>query len=197
MLQSVIGPRGATVGMQGARGKANAYPAGSPTPGPARRPGPGVEESTPMRALPSPSRSRWPVALALGLLSFPALAVNWVPVGQSGDAGDQVVASADLDSVRLREGLRQAWVRYDFDQPNEIDGLPHRSAQLLMHYDCERQVSTFSQLQAFEKPKGEGRIVLERSWPRKFDASELKPDRAGSLAHQVLQAVCAATPRRR
>ena len=136
-------------------------------------------------------------AVALVLPCASALAVNWVPLGQTGEPGDLVVASADLDSVRMREGLRQAWVRYDFDRPGEIEGLPHRSAQLLMHYDCERQVSTFSHLQAFEKPKAEGRLVYERSWSRSFDPAELKPDRPGSLAHEVLQKVCAATPRRR
>lgn len=140
---------------------------------------------------------RWSAAACAAALCTVALAVNWVVVGQTGEPGDLVVASADLDSVRVRDGLRQAWVRYDFERAGDIEGVPHRSAQLLMHYDCERQVSTFSQLQAFENEKALGRLVLERSWARSFDATELKPDRPGSLAHQVLQKVCAVAPRRR
>lgn len=124
-----------------------------------------------------------------------AQAVNWVRVAVDGEPGDQVVASADADTVRVRNGLRQAWVRYEFDKPPASEGAPHRTAQLLMHYDCSAQVSTFSRVQMFSDPGAAGTLLVDRSWTAPTTADAMKPDKAGSLAHQVLRHVCAASPR--
>lgn len=122
-------------------------------------------------------------------------AVSWVRVAVDGEPGDQVVASADADTVRVRNGLRQAWVRYEFDKAPASEGAPHRTAQLLMHYDCSTQVSTFSRVQMFSEPGAAGTLLVDRSWAAPTSADGMKPDKAGSLAHQVLRHVCAAQPR--
>ena len=122
-------------------------------------------------------------------------AVNWVRVAVDGERGDQISASADTDTVRVRNGLRQAWVRYEFDKPPPSDGAPHRTAQLLMHYDCAAEVSTFSRVQTFSEPAAAGRLLVDRSWPVPTNAADMKPDKPGSLAHQLLRHVCAAQPR--
>lgn len=129
------------------------------------------------------------------LVCSTAQAVNWVRVAVDGDRDDQVVASADADTVRMRNGLRQAWVRYEFDKPPASEGAPHRTAQLLMHYDCSAEVSTFSRVQMFSGPGAAGALLVDRSWAPPTTPAGMKPDKAGSLAHQVLRHVCAAAPR--
>lgn len=129
------------------------------------------------------------------LVCSTAQAVNWVRVAVDGDRDDQVVASADADTVRMRNGLRQAWVRYEFDKPPASEGAPHRTAQLLMHYDCSAEVSTFSRVQMFSGPGAAGTLLVDRSWAPPTTPAGMKPDKAGSLAHQVLRHVCAAAPR--
>jgi hypothetical protein len=126
-----------------------------------------------------------------------AHASNWVTVAGMWDFSDpaSIVFQVDKETVQLRDGLVQAWVRASVGAPRKVpDSYPELSYQTtitLEHSDCKNGEVTSSRVMNYSMPFGQGELVHSLSRPRSEAMKDMEAPVPGSFGATILKAVCA------
>ena len=138
--------------------------------------------------------------LFCAVLSFACvecMATNWQFVSETDRSvmtAPALIAQVDLDSVRSREGIRQAWTRYSFapakrssaGQKNWIE-----SALAFDLYDCKTEEVASVQYTEYPEQFGHGEAGYSLTLPRDLAAKRMSTPIPGTTGDIVLKFVCA------
>jgi hypothetical protein len=105
------------------------------------------------------------VIWALALLPAIAAAAHWQAINQS--VGTALVY-LDTDSVKTHDGIVEAWLRFDFAQPQytEIGGKTFRSIKQLLYFNCDdAQYERVRQIM-YSEGQGMGETVGTYTWKK-------------------------------
>ncbi|HET7634606.1 MAG TPA: surface-adhesin E family protein [Burkholderiales bacterium] len=99
----------------------------------------------------------------LALLPAVAAAAQWEAINQS--VGKALVY-LDKDSVKAQNGVVEAWLRFDFAEPQhtKIGGKTFRSIKQLLYFDCaEARYERVKQIM-YSAGQGMGEVVGSYTW---------------------------------
>lgn len=127
-------------------------------------------------------------------LAISGHAANWVEVAGEGKGPfNFTLIEVDVESVRLRDGYTQAWVRYSRDPPTTTTGYPvftWGSILTLDHFDCSYSEVSSTQTLFYSMPFGGGNIVHQSSLAISSRKDRMKAVVPGTYGATVLNSVC-------
>lgn len=127
-------------------------------------------------------------ALLLALATGPAFGQQWLEVART--EGDESVHFVDASSVRMRDGLRQAWVKSEYATPQKHYGKLYRSAVYLRLFDCANEETTNTSVARFEGDRANGTVVSSDSRRATEALKDMEPVVPGSVGAAVSRWVC-------
>ena len=121
-----------------------------------------------------------------------AHAAKWVIAAEHRiSPGEFRVWEIDTDSVAMRDGFRQAWVRLTVSPPDaDQKGKPFSSALTLSIFDCAYKESAAQQWTAYSEWFGEGEVVSKYSVTRAEAKAFFKTEIPGTFGEKILLSVC-------
>lgn len=121
-----------------------------------------------------------------------AHAAKWVIAAEHRiSAGEFRVWEIDTDSVTMRDGFRQAWVRLTVSPPDvDQKGEPFRSALTLSIFNCVYKESAALQWVAYSEWFGEGEVISKYLITRAEAKAFLKTEIPGTFGERILNTAC-------
>ena len=131
---------------------------------------------------------------ALGCIT--ASAANWVSVATAeglAATDPKLILDADISSVRLREGFRQAWIRYsNFPSRKSVYGDGSVGSTVYFQlFDCETVESTTMQYAEYDQIFANGNIGYSSNVRRADAIKKMQAPIPGTMAESALKFVCA------
>ena len=124
-----------------------------------------------------------------------AQAVSWHQVvGAINGPFDLNVYEVDIDSVVVRDGLTEAWVRYSKAPPVSTKDYPvftFSSTISLEHFDCPNRENFASQTLYYSETFGKGDIMRRQIVKRSEVKDSMTSVIPGTYGEALLKAVCA------
>lgn len=121
-------------------------------------------------------------------MSFPACAAEWVTVSESGNG---YLVEVDRQSVSSRDGYRQAWVRYNLEAGEFLNGKTYKSTVYLSAFDCKFKEFTDFQAVFYADQFSGGESIVSKTVSRKEAFANMRAALPDTNAEMVLKWVCA------
>lgn len=137
-----------------------------------------------------------PILLLALIASSPAIAARWVAIGATDwppTPESKMIVEVDLDSIKMRDGLRQAWTRYNYNPPQQsmVYGRTKGSAVGLELFDCKNEESATMTGTDYAEAYGAGDTFNSFQFTRQRAIQNMKAPIPGSFGEGTLKFVCA------
>ena len=123
-----------------------------------------------------------------------AIAADWVTIAAPTwppQEGADYYVEVDGSSIRMRDGYRQAWVRYSYARPQLASyGLSYKSVTQLQILDCKNEETANMEVIYYNEKFSLGGVVHSFSVTRSEAVKLLKPVLPQTLGETVLLWTC-------